>query len=287
MASEWAPALLAAGAASSATVGFYMVSRFGPRAQRSRKRIQREQVRVAKRSGPPLVEMLPGILGGVLLYLLTLAMTGKGGLSIAVALGGFMIPGWVKAWQETNRLIQLSEQLNRAIGMISTSLRRGAPLEVALAETASLSAPLGPVLKTLAHSTVMGVTLGQAAEQVRTLPAVTGSTDFQVFATEMVICHERGANIVQAFESLRGVLSARRRYRQQVMQHMGEHLVQALVISGIGLGMLLLFSVLMEDGLRPLLETVIGQIILAISLLGNTFMVRLTHMSILGQLRRL
>jgi Flp pilus assembly protein TadB len=221
------------------------------------------------------------------MYFLTMILTGKVGLSIAVALGAFMIPGWIKEWRETRRLVDLSDQLSRVMGMIATSLRRGTPLEAALSEAASnMSYPLGPVLRNMADATVLGVTLSQAVEQVRSLPSVQGSTDFQVFATEMVVCHERGANVVLAFDALRTVLAARRKYRVQVEEHLGQHLIQSLVIAGVGLGVLLAYSQMTPDGLAPLLESVVGQLILAASILGNVFLIRVTHLTLLRQTQR-
>lgn len=287
MAGEWGAALLTAGAVGSASAGIWVAWQFGAQAQRTRRRVARERVRVTGREDR-LLGLMPGMLGGVLLFLLTLVMTDQTPLAVMVGLGGLMIPGWLQEWRETRRLVLLSEQLNQAIGMITTSLRRGTPLEAAIVEAAeTMKFPLGPVLRNLADATVLGVTLGQSVEQVKSLPAVTGSTDFQVFATEMVICHERGANVVQAFEALRTVIAARRRYRRQVQEHMGQHLIQALVIAAVGALVLLAFSQMTPEGLGPLLESAIGQLILAISVLGNTFLVRWTHLSLLRQTRRI
>ncbi|HWI53840.1 MAG TPA: type II secretion system F family protein [Symbiobacteriaceae bacterium] len=222
-----------------------------------------------------------------MIYLLVSVLTHRVGLAFACALGGFMLPAWIKEWQRTRRIVELSEQLGRAMGMISTSLRRGSPLEGAIAETAaSMSEPLGPALRGLVDATSMGVTLTQAVEQCRQLPAVAGSPDFQVFATEIVICYERGANVVQAFEALRQVLAARRKYRDQVREQMGQHLMQSLVIAGVGFFVLIAYSFMTPDGLGPLLESLSGQFILALSVLGNLFLIRVTHLSMLRQTQK-
>ncbi len=290
MGSEWGAALLAAGSVASFLAGIWVLWKLAPSAHRLRRRVGHEQVRIPlsrqlSRDQGSGFALTAG--GSVLLYLLTSVLTQKAGLAFLVAFGGLMIPGWVREWWETRRLVQLGDQLGRVMGMISTSLRRGTPLEVAISEAANATpAPLGPVLRNLADATVMGVTLSQAVEQVRTLPAVAGSADFNVFATEMVVCHQRGANVIHAFETLRGVLAARRKYRDQVREHMGQHLLQSLVIGGIGLGVLLIYSQLSPDGLQPLLDSIVGQMVLAVSILGNMFLIRLTHLSLLRQTRR-
>jgi Flp pilus assembly protein TadB len=290
MTGAWGAAVLAGGAVGSATAGAWVLWKLAPTAQRVKRRVGHEQVRVplsGRVSPERLYRMLWAGGGAAGLYLLVMLLGHKAGLAFVVALGGFMIPGWVQEWQETRQLLQLSEQLGRAMGMVGTSLRRGTPLEVALAEAAlALQAPLGPVLRNMADATVLGVTLDQSVEQVRALPAVTASPDFQVFATEMVICHQRGANVVQAFEALRTVLTARRKYREQVRENMGQHLLQSLVIAGIGLFVLMAYSAMTPYGLGPLLESIVGQLILAASVLGNVFLIRLTHLSLLRQTRR-
>lgn len=291
MISEWAVSMMAAGAVGSAGAGLWFLRQMAPTAQRIRRRVGHERVSIPTAGGALSTEQIFSLAfaGGtaVLLYVLVIGMAGRPSLAFAVALGGFMVPGWVREWRETRRLVELGDQLGRVMGMISTSLRRGTPLEVAIAEAASaLPAPLGPALRNLADATVMGVTLSQAVEQVRTLPAVSGSADFNVFATEMVVCHQRGANVIQAFEALRNVLAARRKYREQVREHMGQHLIQSLVIGGLGLGVLLIYATMSPHGLEPLLESVVGQLILAASVLGNMFLIRLTHLSLLRQTRR-
>lgn len=291
MAAELGIAVMAAGAVASAGAGIFFLKKLAPSAQRIRRRVSHERVRVRIAGGRLNSEQaLTSALAlgaGVALYTLTAMLSHQTGVSLAAALGGFMVPKWVREWRETNRLLKLSDQLGRVMGMISTSLRRGIPLEMAVSESANaVPAPLGPVLRNLADATVMGVTLSQAVEQIRSLPAVRGSSDFSVFATEMVVCHQRGANVIVAFESLRNVLEARRKYRAQVQEYMGQHLIQSLVIGGIGLGVLALYAWMSPDGLKPLLESITGQLILAASLLGNMFVIRLTHLSLLNQTRR-
>lgn len=290
MGSKWVAAFLVAGALFSMLAGVWVTWKWGPAVQRLKRRVGRERVSLALFSRLKSEEMMGLrliVLSSILIYVGTYALTGRTLLAVTVALGGLMVPGWVREWLNVRRLTLLADQLGRVMGMVSTSLRRGTPLEIALSEAAlAMAYPLGPVLRNLADATKFGVTLGQAAEQVRALPAVTGSTDFQVFATEVVICHERGANVVTAFDALRQVLTARRRYRDLVVEQMGQHLIQALVIAGIGLVVLLVYALMTPDGLGPLLDSAFGQTVLAISILGNVFLIRLTHMGMLKQIRR-
>lgn len=291
MASEWGGALFAAGAVASTMGGVYALWKGGSAATRQRRKVAHERVALSATLGRQKTEQMLSFLAaagaGLALVIVTNAFTGRIGLSIAVGLGGLMVPTWVREWRDTRRIIQLSEQLGRVMSMIGTSLRRGTPLEGAIAEAAaSLSEPLGPALRGLADSTSMGVTLSQSIEQIRNLPSVKGSPDFQVFATEMVVCHERGANVVKAFEALGQVLDSRRRYRDQVRENMGQHLVQSLVITAVGFFVLGAYAFLTEDGLGPLLESFVGQALLAVAILGNMFLLRLTHLSMLRQTRK-
>ncbi|HEY3367373.1 MAG TPA: type II secretion system F family protein [Symbiobacteriaceae bacterium] len=290
MATEWGATVLAAGAVGSACAGVWAIWQMAPSAQKIRRRVGHEQVKVSllsKERSKQMMDLVPAVGGALALFFLTSLLTHATFLAFAVSFGGFMIPGWLREWQETRKLMQLSDQLNRVMGMIATSLKRGTPLEASIAQAAgAMAQPMGPVLRNLAEATSMGVTLSQAVEQVRKLPVVTASTDFQVFATEMVICHERGANVIQAFEALRQVLAARRKYRDQVRENMGQHLMQSLVIAGIGMLVLMAYAAMTEEGLGPLLASPWGQIALAVSILGNAFLIRWTHISLLRQTKR-
>lgn len=290
MAVEWSAAALAAGAVGSLTTGVWVLVQGSAAAQRMRRKVNHQQVRVSLLGQEEVrryLRMIPILIGAVVTYMVVAILTRASVLAFATAIGVFMVPGWLSEYRETRRLLQLGDQLNQVMSMVSTSLRRGTPLEAAIAEAANaLSYPLKGVLQNLAEATSMGVTLTQAVEQVRLRPEVRGSTDFQVFATEMVICHERGANIIQAFDALRQVLAARRRYRDQVREHMGQHLMQSLVIFAIGLGVLFFYVAMTEWGIRPLLDVWWGQLVLAISLLGNTFLIRWTHMVMLRQIKK-
>lgn len=290
MMAAWGAALLAAGSVSSATAGLWVWRQMGPGSARLRRRVIHERVDVSllgRERTTALARMLPAAAGALLAWLLVSYLTGRGLLALCLSLGVFLLPAWLQEWRETARLLQTAEQLGRAMSMIATSLRRGTPLEAAVAETAlSLPSPLGPFLKNMADATLLGVTLAQAVEQLRERPGFRDSTDVQVFATELVICHERGANVVQAFEALQTVLTARRRYRSQVQEQMGQHLVQSLVIAGVGAFVLLAYAAMTERGLDPLLDTAVGQVLLAVAILGNLFLIRMTHLSLLRQVRK-
>lgn len=290
MVSEWGPALLAAGSIGSAAAGIWAWRTGSTTAAQTKRKVGHERVSLSllgRERSTALSRAMVAAGGALLSWILVSYLTGRGLLAVCLSLGVFLVPAWLQEWRETKRLLLLSEQLARAMGMIGTALRRGTPLEAAIAETAiALPAPLGPILKNLADATILGVTLSQAVEQLRTHPAVRTSTDFQVFATEMVICHERGANVLMAFDALQAVLTARRRYRAAVQEQMGQHLIQSLVIAGVGGFVLLAYSVMTDQGLDPLLDAAAGQILLAVSILGNLTLIRVTHLSLLRQTRK-
>lgn len=283
-----AAALLAAGAVGSLLAGGCAAWHLLPQARRRQRRVQRERVRIYPRRPRGAAGLAATALASWMAFQAVGHWLGAWLLAAAVAGAVWLVPGWWREWQESRRWEAVTDQLDQVVSRVATSLRRGTPLAEALAQAARATPPpLGTVLQTAGHMMNLGVPLSQALAQVRSLPEVAGVPDFQVFATQVVICHDRGANVLRAFETLRQVLQARRRYRHQVAQSLGQHLVQALVIVAVGAGVLASFATLTPQGLGPLLQSPVGQGVLAVAVLGNVALVRWTHLSMVRQVRRL
>lgn len=258
-----------------------------------RKRIRHERVRPAAAPGAAIhrlrrIGTLAGtVVSGLFLFAVLYALSGSTGLGMAGSLGGFMLPGWWTEWQRTRQLVRASDQLDRAMGLIAAALRRGATPEVAFAQAAEgIGDPLGGVLEQVSAATGVGLAFSQALSGARKHPAVAENSDFQVFVTQVAIASERGANIVQAFETLRGIISSRRRYRASVSEQMGQHLIQSVTIILVGLVVLISYAFLTPDGLAPLVGNPLGQALLLVSVLGNVGLLRWNHVSMLRQLRQ-
>lgn len=259
-----------------------------------RRRVMRERTRPAASPGRAMqrlrlaITVVLALLGGALLFGVLFVLSRSLAVGLTGALGGFLIPGWWMERQRTREMVRISEQLDHAMGILATALRRGTPLEVAFSQAATtVGAPLGEVLGYVGAAAGLGVTFGQALAGVRQQPAVAGVADFQVFLTQVAISHERGANILHTFETLRQTLAARRQYRAAVAEQMGQHLIQSLTITGVGMLVLIAYASMTPEGLRPLVGTGVGKFLLLTSVVGNLGMLRLTHISLLRQLRRI
>lgn len=225
--------------------------------------------------------------GAALLYAVMLVLSGSPGLAAGAALGGLLFPTWVSEWLQTRQAVQISEQLDAAMAVMAAQLQAGAPVEVAMWRAAEVARePLREVLMEVAREANLGKRFGEALEHVRRHPAVAESVDFQVFVTQLAVAQERGAPLVPAFAALRAALAERRRYRQSVAEQMGENLLQTVTIAGIGAAVLLAFAWLSPEGLRPLVESRVGQIVLLVSVLGNASLIRWSHVGMLRQTRR-
>jgi len=292
MATELRAAILVSAVVGSAAIGVWNLWSTGASAAKIKRQVTHERVQVSLMKGSEsirrLISLFPASAAALAVFYGSRALVQEGFLLSVMMSGiGFMLPGWLREWRETRRLLLLGDQLGQMMGMVSTSLRRGTHLEPAIAEAARpITYPLGPVIKQLTDATSMGVTLAQAISRVKSLPEVGGSADFQVFASQLIICHERGVNVIQAFDSLRTVLTSRRRYRSLVREQMAQHLVQTVVISALGLLMLVYYGGSTDDGLAPLMDVWWGQVVLGASIVGNVSLIRWTHMSVLQQVRK-
>lgn len=261
----------------------------------ARRRAHRGRGRPGGEAGPEQVAqrahrlglVAAGAGGAALLYAVVLAVAGSPGLAAGAALGGLLFPPWVAEWQRTRNAALVSDQLDAAMAVMAAQLRSGSPVEVAAQRAAEVvGQPLRGVLLDVARETALGRRFADALEEVRQRPEVAGSTDFQVFVTQLCVAQERGANVLPAFESLRAALAERRRYRQVVAEQLGEHVMQTATIAGIGLLVLAAFAWLSPQGLGPLVGTPVGQVVLLGSVLGNTALIRTAHLSMLRQMRR-
>lgn len=208
-------------------------------------------------------------------------------LSLVASFGAFLVPSWVIEVQQTRQMIQVSEQLDQAMVILSSSLCRNTPLAVAIAQAAdACGSPLQGVLEQVVASTGVGLSFEQAMLDSRENPVVAENPDYQVFATQAAISHSRGANVLETFEALRNAISARRRYRAAVREAEGANIFQSVLICGIGLTVLFAYALMTPDGLAPLMRHVVGRITLLVSILGNVIMLRTQHINMLRRLRK-
>lgn len=257
------------------------------------KRAQSRNLQAAKSPGDArsrqrtVTVFLSAVGGAVIMYLLFYILTGDTFFSVAGLIGGFLLPGWVAEIQATRLMIRISEQLDQAMGMVAAQLRQNTALEVAFAQAASsIGDPLASVFEQVVSATEVGLTFDQAVAGTRDHPAVANHPDYQVFVTQTVIAQMHGANITESFESLRNAISARRKYRNAVSQAATESLVQTAMMFALGLAVLGVVATTTEQGLKPLLDSLLGRLILVASILGNTLILRQTHIGMLKRLRQ-
>lgn len=260
-------------------------------AWRQRRRVQRHTVRTGgatRRVWRTTSSLTAALAGGALLGFMVHHMTGKSVYAVGAALGGAVIPGWLAEVRRVRRLGRLSDQLDRAIGHLSALLRSGTPLEASLQQVArSVPAPLGDILGYIGVRLHLGMAFETAIELVRPLPAISDSNDVQEFLTTLVVCHERGANILSTFEAMRQALGERRKHRKRVSDEIGQHVIQTVAIVGIGLFGSMGYMLMAPESMAVMHHHAAGRLTLTIAVLGNLVMCRWIHGTMLRQLVRL
>lgn len=235
-----------------------------------------------------MVTAIASALGsGILFFSAIHFLSNNLALSLVASFGAFLVPSWAIEVQQTRQMIKVSEQLDQAMGLLSAALRRNTPLEIAIAQAADACGnPLKGVLEQVVAATGVGLSFDQAILASREHPAVAENPDYQVFATQAAISHNRGANVLETFEALRNAIAARRRYRAAVQEAEGVNIFQSVLIFGIGFVVLFAYAAMTPEGLAPLMRHTAGQITLLVSILGNVIMLRTQHIAMLRRLRK-
>lgn len=231
---------------------------------------------------------LSAVCGGLALYGLLYFFSGSVAFSVAGFIGAFLVPGWVSEFQRTRLMIKVSEQLDQAMGLLVSQLRQGVSLETGFARVAQvIDEPLGVVFDQVVAATNVGLTFDQAVSATRTHPYVAENPDYQTFATQAIITQERGGgNVMESFTALRDAIAARRKYRGAVQEADGQNLLESVFMFAVGLVVMAIYALLSPRGLKPLLDSTLGQVILLVSILGNIFVLRRTHIAMLRRLRK-
>ncbi|MHB1280602.1 MAG: type II secretion system F family protein [Acidithiobacillus sp.] len=165
-------------------------------------------------------------------------------------------PKWIVARVRQKRLDQFISQFPDALMMLSSSLRAGSSLAVAMENLVNESkAPLSQEFAMLIRSQRLGASFEDAVRDMeRRLPI----QEFMLFSAGLRIAREVGGNLADMLESLAETLYTKMQTEGKIKSLTAQGKIQGVVMSGLPILLMLVLTQLQPVAMHPLFHSVTG-----------------------------
>jgi tight adherence protein B len=173
---------------------------------------------------------------------------------------GIGIPHWVVGFKASSRMKQFLRLFPDAIDLIVRGLRSGLPVTESINMVArELEDPIRSIFHGIGESVRLGVTLEKTLlETAKRL----GNTEFNFFATSIILQRETGGNLSEVLSNLGEVLRTRYMMRMKIKALSSEARASAYIVGALPFAVVGVLTVLQPDYLRPLFDDYRGNIAL-------------------------
>ncbi|MGE0057121.1 MAG: type II secretion system F family protein [Dehalococcoidia bacterium] len=200
----------------------------------------------------------------LILALLAFFLIGSGvGILVMVIAGflGWLIPSIYVGMQIGKRVNRLNAQLPDTLTLLSNSIKAGFGLMQALdMASREVPHPLGTELK----RTLADIHIGSGTEEALTnLAKRAGSADLEIVITAMLIQQSTGGNLSEILDNVAHTMRERIRIRGEIKTLTSQQLLTGFVIGGLPFAMIVLFSMLNPEYMKPLFTTTPGYVMIA------------------------
>ena len=184
-----------------------------------------------------------------------------GVLAIVMGLGmavlGYSLPAiWVGA-KRSGRVKRIDGQMVEMLGMVANSLKSGYGLMQSFEFTASqLDAPLGTELKRMLRDANLGMS---AEDALQAMGERIDSPDLEMVLTAVNIQRSVGGKLAEILEKVAFTMRERERIRGEISTLTSQQRMTGIIIGGLPVGMLLLFTIISPDYIGLLFTTTAGQ----------------------------
>ncbi|MDQ1306185.1 MAG: tight adherence protein [Actinomycetota bacterium] len=198
-------------------------------------------------AGAVLLQKLLGILGGL----------------VFVAAVWWGANRWIESRRQ-KRLEAFVSQLPDVARVLSNAASAGLALPSAIGMASrELEDPAGTELRTVSNQLSLGRSLDQALEElVERLP----SRELSVLVQTLVIQSRSGGALVSALINIANALELRKELRREVRTAVSGAIFSGYAVTGIGVVAVLVMNLLSPGALDQLAGTLIGRLVLAVSL---------------------
>jgi tight adherence protein B len=193
-----------------------------------------------------------------------MTLLGKPPLSfIGAAIAGsvlFMFPAFYIGYAKKKRLKKLEEQLIEALTLISNSLKAGFGH---LPSVELASRQMDHPIATEIRRTLYDINVGsQTDAALQALAKRSGSKDFDIVITAMLIQQATGGNLAEILENVARMMRERVRIKGEIATLTSQQMLTGYIIGGMPIGMIVGFSFLSPDYMTPLWTTTEGHLLL-------------------------
>ncbi|MFA7230829.1 MAG: type II secretion system F family protein [Victivallaceae bacterium] len=149
-------------------------------------------------------------------------------LGMVLAIVTFPMPRLILKQLRIHRLIKFNEQLEDALGSISSSLKAGFNINQALETIASENRrPISVEFRLLVQEIRLGVQLEQALDNMNRR---LGSDDFELVVTAIITARQTGGKLTAVLERLASVIRERARINNKLRAMTAQGKLQAVII---------------------------------------------------------
>lgn len=179
------------------------------------------------------------------------------GIFIGIIIG-VGIPHWIVGMKANKRLKRFLELFPDAIDLIVRGLRSGLPVTESINMVAKeLDEPVRGIFRSIGESIRLGVTLEKALIE---LAKKLGNTEFNFFATSIILQRETGGNLSEILNNLGEVLRKRYMMKMKIKALSSEARASAWIVGALPFAVIGVLMVIQPDYLSPLFNDWRGNI---------------------------
>ncbi len=174
---------------------------------------------------------------------------------------GYALPSLYVGRSISKRVAKLNAQLPEALTLISNSIKAGFGLMQALdLASREMEHPLSTEIRRTLHDINVGSATDTAFESMADR---CGSEDLDIVVTAMLIQQSTGGNLAEILDGVAHTMRDRIRIRGEIKTLTSQQMLTGMVIGGLPIAMMVLFTVVNPGYIDPLFTRTAGQLLLA------------------------
>lgn len=178
------------------------------------------------------------------------------GLGAIIAIVTFPMPRLILRYLRIRRLAKFNEQLEDALGSMSSALKAGFSINQALESIADENRPpISIEFRLLVQELRLGVPLEDALDN---MCKRIESEDFELVAVAIITARQTGGELTSVLERLASVIRQRLRIYRKVSALTAQGRLQAIVIGIMPFALMFMMSYIVPDAMAAFFESVIG-----------------------------
>ena len=178
------------------------------------------------------------------------------GLGSIIAVVTFPMPRLILRYLRIKRLAKFNEQLEDALGGMSSSLKAGFSINQALESIADENRPpISIEFRLLVQELRLGVPLEEA---LNNMCKRIESEDFELVAVAIITARQTGGELTAVLERLASVIRERLRIYRKVSALTAQGRLQAIVIGIMPFALMFMMSYIVPDAMNAFFNSMIG-----------------------------